>query len=296
MPKPGCHPREPLVSIIVATLDRGRFLERCLRSILDQTYRNIECIVIDGVSTDNSLEILEMLSKTDSRLRFISEADDGEVDALNKGLALATGEIIGFQASDDFYVPDAVEVAVDFLLGHPEDIGVAGDARFFDGDGSPLGRGMITYRGEMSGRRVRWILIMRFLMCPVLHGTFFGWRERLRRHGKLDPAFSVVPDLDFYTRILAGGERIGCLPRIQVNYTLHPAMGAMKHFHRVRQQLSQIYRRHGFRWYHHALRLTLGRCASYCCNPHRSPLLPGLRREMVQFWQCRARRKTEPKP
>jgi glycosyltransferase involved in cell wall biosynthesis len=193
-------PPEPLVSVIVATFNRGPFLERCLRSILDQTYRRVECVVVDGASRDQSLDILKRLSAEDPRVRFVSEPDEGEVYAVNKGLDLARGEIVGFQASDDFYVPDAVRTSVDFLLAHSDYVGVAGDARLVDPAGQPLGRGMITYRGELSGRCLRRILILRFLMCPVVHGTFFGWRERLLRHGKLDPTFSVVPDVDYYTR------------------------------------------------------------------------------------------------
>lgn len=284
------RPREPLVSIIVATYNRGSFLERCLRSILDQTYRRLECIVVDGASKDQSLDVLKRLSATDPRLRFISEPDEGEVYAVNKGLDLVRGDIVGFQASDDYYELDAVQTSVDFLLAHSEYAGVAGDARFVDPAGKPLGRGMITYRGELSGPLVRRILILRFLMCPVIHGTFFGWRERLVRHKKLDPAFSVVPDVEYYTRLMSEGERIGCLPRFQVNYTVHEDMGAVKHYQRVRQQLAQIYARFGFRWYHHLLRLTVGRLASYFGNPHRSPFVSGLMREITEFYQKKLRR------
>ena len=223
--------------------------------------------------------------RPDPRLRFISEPDEGEVYAVNKGLDLARGDIIGFQASDDFYVADAVKTSVDYLLANPAMVGVAGDACFIDPTGQPLHRGMITYRGELSGRCLRRILVMRFFMCPVVHGTFFGWRERLLPHGKLDPAFSVVPDVDYYLRLLAAGERIGCLPRFQVNYTVHPDMGAVKHYERVRQQLAKIYQRYGFHWYHHVLRLTVGRFASYIGNPHRTRLLPGLAREGAELWR-----------
>src|SRR3954462_3359582 len=112
--------KEPLVSIIIATYNRGNFLERCLRSVLDQTYRNLECIVVDGASKDDSVKILERLSRQDSRLRYISEPDEGEVYAVNKGLDMALGEIIGFQASDDFYTSEAVSNSVDFLVKHPD--------------------------------------------------------------------------------------------------------------------------------------------------------------------------------
>src|SRR5664279_6101913 len=78
--------RQPLVSIIVPTLNRARFLERCVQSILGQTYPKIECLVMDGGSKDGSVDILQRLAGADPRLRFISEPDKGEVDATNRGM------------------------------------------------------------------------------------------------------------------------------------------------------------------------------------------------------------------
>ena len=288
-PSPGKEP--PLVSIIVPTFNRGPYLERCLRSILDQTYRRLECLVIDGGSTDGSVALLERLAAADSRLRFISEPDQGEVDATNKGLDLARGDIIGIQASDDYYVADAVEKSVEFLLAHPEHIGVGADELFVDPSGKSLGRGAITYRGRLSPERIKRILVLRYLVSPVIHGTFFGWRQRLARHGKFNPEASVCPDVEFYLRVLAGGDSIGCLPRVQTFYTVHPDMGAVKHYHRVREQLDRLYARHGLRWYHHWVRLTVGRALTYLGNPMRSPFLPGLARELGEFWTMRLKRK-----
>ena len=128
-------PERPLVSIIVPTFNRASFLERCVRSILSQTYPNIECLVMDAASTDGSVGILQRLAAEDPRLKFISEPDKGEVDATNKGMGLVTGAIMGVQASDDFYVADAVAKAVEFLLAHPDCIGVSGDAMYVDDRG-----------------------------------------------------------------------------------------------------------------------------------------------------------------
>jgi glycosyltransferase involved in cell wall biosynthesis len=290
-PSPGKAP--PLVSIIVPTFNRGPYLERCLRSILDQTYRSLECLVMDGGSKDDSLAVLRRLAAADPRLRFISEPDRGEVYATNKGLDLARGDIIGIQASDDYYVADAVEKSIEFLLAHPRYIGVGADQLFVDPAGKSLGRGAITYRGGLSPDRIKRVLVLRYLVCPVIHGTFFGWRQDLARHGKFDPEFSVCSDTEFYFRVIAGGSRIGCLPRVHTYYTLHPDMGAVKHYHKVREQLCRLYARHGLRWYHHLLRLTLGRAATYFGNPMRTPLLPGLVREIREFWTMRARQRPE---
>src|SRR5687768_3217226 len=94
---------KPLVSVVMATYNRASFLEACLRSILDQSYQNLECIVVDGASKDNSVEILTRMAAADPRLRFMSEPDKGEVFAMNKGIDMARGDILAFQASDDYY-------------------------------------------------------------------------------------------------------------------------------------------------------------------------------------------------
>jgi glycosyltransferase involved in cell wall biosynthesis len=274
------NPEQPLVSIIVPTFNRARYLERCVQSILGQTYPKIECLVMDGASKDGSVEMLQRLAGTDPRLKFISEPDTGEVDATNKGMSLAAGDLMGVQASDDFYVPDAVELAVAFLLAHPECVGVGGDALYVDDRGTELGRGVITYRGMMAKHRIRLILMLRYKSCFVCHGSFIGWRLRLLAHGKLDPAFSVTPDWDYYLRLLAAGERIGCLPRIQYRYTVHADMGALKSWAKAEDQRRQIHRRYGMKWHHELFRASAGRLVSYFANPYRTPFVPGLKREI----------------
>ncbi len=272
--------KQPLVSVIVPTLNRARFLERCVQSILGQTYPRIECLVMDGGSKDGSVDILRRLAEADPRLRFISEPDKGEVDATNRGMDLVTGDLMGIQASDDFYVPDAVEMAVEFLLAHPECIGVGGDAMYVDDQGAELGRGVITYRGVMAKDKIRRILMLRYKSCFVCHGSFFGWRSRLLAHGKLDPAYSVTPDWDYYLRLLGAGERIGCLPRVQYKYTVHTDMGALKYRTKAEAQRTQFHRRYGMKWHHELFRSTVGRFVSYFANPYRTAIILGLKREI----------------
>lgn len=272
---------EPLVSVIIPTFNRGPFLERCVRSVLDQTYPRLECLVMDGASKDDSVAILTRLAAADPRLRFVSEPDRGEVDAVNKGLDLVRGDLVGIQASDDFYVPDALEHAVRFLCAHPEFIGVAGDARYVDAQGNDLGRGVVTYRGEMSKATIRHVLRVRFKSCMVCHGSFFGWRERLRRHGKFDPEFSFTPDWEYYLRLLAADESIGCLPRVQYKYTIHEGMGAAVHSRKAEDQRRVFHQRHGMTAVDEFYRATLGRACSYFANPYRSPLISGLARELL---------------
>ncbi|MBA4147887.1 MAG: glycosyltransferase [Verrucomicrobia bacterium] len=274
---------KPLVTVIIPTFNRARFLERSVRSVLDQSYRNIECLVLDGGSKDGSVEILARLAAEDSRLKYISEPDKGEVFATNRGLDMAKGEIVAFQASDDRYMPEAVATSVQFLLDHPTCIGVSGDSLFVDEHGNDLGRGMITYRGRMAKSTLKKVLILRFAMSPLNHQAFFGWRERLLKHGKFNPEFSLTTDLEFYLRLLAAGEEIGCIPRVQIQSTQHPEMGGQKHFAKAQAQRMHIYKIHGLTSVDQFLRISVGRIASYFANPYRTPLFSGLNREIKQW-------------
>ncbi|MHB8136314.1 MAG: glycosyltransferase, partial [Anaerolineaceae bacterium] len=92
----------PKISIIVPTLNQARFIEETIQSVLTQKYPNLEVIVIDGGSTDNTIEILK---KYTGSLTWISEPDKGQVDAINKGLKLVTGEVVAYLNSDDVYTP-----------------------------------------------------------------------------------------------------------------------------------------------------------------------------------------------
>ena len=101
------------VSIITPCLNSSETIERTIKSVLQQTYSNIEYIIIDGKSTDNTINIIrQYLPKFEGRMRFISEKDSGIYNAMNKGIKLSTGQLIGIINSDDFYEKDTVEKVV----------------------------------------------------------------------------------------------------------------------------------------------------------------------------------------
>src|SRR5215212_1922098 len=103
----------PKLTIITPSFNQGRFIEKTIASVLDQGYENLEYIVVDGGSTDETLDVLE---RYDDRLAWwVSEPDGGQTDALNKGLRRATGDIVAYINSDDHYLPGAFEHAVGAL-------------------------------------------------------------------------------------------------------------------------------------------------------------------------------------
>lgn len=120
----------PKISIITPSYNQAPYIEATLRSVLDeQDYPNLEYWVIDGGSTDGTLDILR---RYEGRLRWISEPDGGQADAINKGMRLATGDILAWMNSDDLYAPGALRVAGEYFAAHPETMFLYGDALAID--------------------------------------------------------------------------------------------------------------------------------------------------------------------
>jgi hypothetical protein len=129
-------PTPPTVSIITPSYNHARFLEAAIQSVLQQDYRPIEYRVMDAGSTDGSLDVLR---KYESHLRWTSQPDNGQADAINKGVAQTTGEIIGWLNSDDAYAPGALAAVADFFSSHPNVGVVYGNADFIDARGRRIG-------------------------------------------------------------------------------------------------------------------------------------------------------------
>lgn len=111
-------PAEPKISIVTPSFNQGQFIEETIRSVLLQKYKNFEYIIMDGGSSDNTLEIIQKYK--DNIAYWASEPDRGQTHAINKGLALATGDIIAYLNSDDIYLPDTFIEVVHFFNQNPD--------------------------------------------------------------------------------------------------------------------------------------------------------------------------------
>ena len=128
----------PLVSIITPSYNQARYIEATMQSVFMHDYPRIEYIIVDGGSTDGTVDIIR---KYENKLAWwVSEKDKGQTDAINKGFARATGDILAWINSDDTYEPGAVSAAVQFLQEHPKVGMVYGDCNFINESGKVIGK------------------------------------------------------------------------------------------------------------------------------------------------------------
>ena len=199
----------PLVTVVTPSFNQASFLEETINSVLNQTYPNIEYIIIDGGSSDGSLEIIK---KYASRLaHWVSEKDRGQTDAINKGFALAKGEVLAWLNSDDTLLPNAIEEAVAFLSENPDAGMVYGDANYIDEKSKVIGK---FPAAETDLPRLR----RGYVHIPQ-QASFFR-KSLWEKVGPLDPEFFFAMDYDLWVR-LAERTELKYLPRIWANFRLH---------------------------------------------------------------------------
>jgi glycosyltransferase involved in cell wall biosynthesis len=225
------------VTIITPSFNQVDYLEATIQSVLAQTYKNIEYFVIDGGSTDGSVDIIRAYQHELSG--WVSEKDRGQTDAINKGFNMATGEIIAWLNSDDTYFPDAVEKAVAFLSSHP-DVGlVYGDANYIDQQGQVIGRFPAAQTSLYQLRRG-------YVHIPQ-QASFF--RKALwDRVGPLDPDFYFAMDYDLWVRLAAVSE-IRYINQTWANFRLHQDAKTISADDRCWPEMLKVHYRNGGKWF-----------------------------------------------
>lgn len=222
-----------LVSIITPSFNQSRFLEATIQSVLSQDYPKIEYIVIDGGSTDGSVEILR---RYEDRIKYwVSEPDHGQTDAINKGFSLARGEILAWLNSDDTYQPGAVREAVAYLAEHPEIGMVYGDANLIDEEGQVIGRFPAR---QTDYRRLR----QGYVHIPQ-QASFFR-AELWKQVAPLDPSFYFAMDYDLWVRLAARAPLV-YTPRLWANFRLHGDAKTVAADDRCWPEMIRVHRRDG---------------------------------------------------
>jgi glycosyltransferase involved in cell wall biosynthesis len=200
-----------LVSIVTPSYNQAGFLEATIRSVLEQDYADIEYILVDGGSTDGSLEIIKKYA--DRFAWWGSEKDRGHADALNKGFAHAHGQVFAWLNSDDTYYPGTVSEAVAALQAHPEAGMVYGDADLTDKGGRIIGR--------FASRQTDYRRLLRGSV-HIPQATTFYRADLWRRLGTLDLSLFFSFDYDMWVRY-AKVSRLEYLPRTWATFRLHEA-------------------------------------------------------------------------
>jgi glycosyltransferase involved in cell wall biosynthesis len=178
----------PLVSVVTPSYNMARFLEETIESVLAQDYPNIEYLVVDGGSSDGTVDLLR---RYEGRLRWISEKDGGQSDAVNKGFRMTRGEIFAFLNADDLYLPGAISAAVRGFEENPDAAVVYGEGYYAAEDGSIIRR----YPTEPFDRdRLG-------LFCYISQPSAFMRRSVLEEVGLLDVNKHYALDYELWMRI-----------------------------------------------------------------------------------------------
>ena len=188
MPDINTLARHPIVSIITPSLNQGKFIEQTILSVLSQEYPNIEHIVIDGGSTDGTLEILR---KHNNKIKWISEPDRGQADAVNKGFSMAKGEILGWLNSDDTFNKSALNTVVEQFLKNPDLAMVYGDAYYISKEGEIIGEYLTE---DFSLKRLA-------DTCFICQPTVFIKTGVFKEIGMFDTNLHTCMDYEYWIRV-----------------------------------------------------------------------------------------------
>jgi len=223
----------PLVTIVTPSYNQKPFLADTLQSIAQQDYPYIEHIVIDGGSTDGTLELLQQVPYP---LRWLSEPDNGQAAAINKGFATARGEILGWLNSDDLYTPGAIRTVVNLFLARPDLMLVYGDALAIDAHGRSYGLRANVKPCDLQ----RLVRRGDHIVQPATFWRAALWREM----GPLDERLHFTLDYEYWMRV-AQRYPLYYLPVCLAYERLHQqTKTATGHLVRI-QEIAAVARRYG---------------------------------------------------
>lgn len=206
----------PLVSVLMPAYNARRYVGEAIESVLAQTWRDFEFVIIDDGSTDDTPEILKRYAAGDGRIRVLPRSNAGVGAALNAGLAEARGEFVARMDSDDVCVPERFARQVEFLRQEPECVLVGSRVLLIDPDGAPL--------FEMEDIPTQHEAIDEMLLqgrWSIVHPAVMMRRDVVRRLGGYDNDLVPVEDHDLFLRLAEAG-RLANLPDVLLRYRKHP--------------------------------------------------------------------------
>jgi len=201
----------PKISIVTVSYNQGEFIERTILSVLNQNYPNLEYIIIDGGSTDSSVEIIKRYEKFLSY--WVSEPDNGQASALKKGFDKCTGEIMAFINSDDTYCPGTLNKIADLFKRNPGVDIIYGAINLVDKYDN------ILARRDMSGSRFNFSILLFESSLP--QQAVFWRRDIYLKSGGIDSSFLFSMDKDLWVRFRLSGAKFLRVNEVLANFRLH---------------------------------------------------------------------------
>ena len=207
----------PLVSVIIPTYNREKYIVDALESVLAQSYNNLEIIVVDDGSTDNTIKILKERYK-DSDIVFIYKENEGVSSARNVGIKAAIGDYIAFLDSDDEWLPEKLKIQIEYSKKYPELSMIATEYYNIDENGKVMGVSE-QYKGFQSEKD--FILLRLLFEPPLIPSTLLIKKQVFNKVGEFDEQLSTAVDLDFNIRAVVADEKIGIIREPLLRYKVH---------------------------------------------------------------------------
>jgi glycosyltransferase involved in cell wall biosynthesis len=226
----------PTITVVTPSFNAAATIEETLRSVREQEYPHVEHVVVDGASTDSTVEILERAEG----VRFVSEPDRGLSHAMNKGVAMAMGSIVGWLNADDVYLPGALRAIGECFAAQPDVEWATGRCRIIDGDGGEIRKLATAYKNLLLRRYSRSLyLTQNFISAPAT----FARREAYLRHPFRED-YRMSMDYDVFLQLAEAGDPI-VLDRELACFRMAEGTLSMSSFERQFAEHAEQARAHG---------------------------------------------------
>ena len=226
----------PSISIVTPCLNAAGTIEETVESVRGQGYPRLEHLVVDGGSSDGTVELLDRLG-----VRYVSEPDEGRVDAANKGVGLTSGDVVGWLNADDTYEPGALMEVGKALAGDPQAAWLTGYCRIVDGHGREIRKAVTAYKNLLLRH---WSYPLYLTQNFVSDPATFVRRAALEEAGPLDPRYRISHDYDLWLRV-GRRHRPIVLRRMLSNFRMVEGTLSMAGFERQFTEHADCARRRG---------------------------------------------------